>query len=62
MVCFIFHVSFIKNLSLFPQFGGTWQLDAVALLKEMLLNRTVDMDVKVGLHSTGSGALSPYSK
>lgn len=50
MVCwFVFHVSFIENVSLFPQFGGKWQLDAVALLREMLLNRTVDMDVKVGL-------------
>lgn len=54
--CFVFHVSVIKNVSLFPQFGGKWQLDAVALLKEMLLNRTVDLDVKVGLHSTCSGA------
>lgn len=51
-------MSVIKNMSLFPQFGGKWQLDAVALLKEMLLNRTVDVDVKVGLpgRSTCSGA------
>lgn len=48
---FVFHVSIIKNVSLFPQFGGIWQLDAVALLKEMLLNRTVDIDIKVGLHT-----------
>lgn len=47
----------IKNVSLFSQFGGKWQLDAVALLKELLINRTVDVDVKVGLRSTDSGAL-----
>ncbi|TWW80400.1 RING finger protein 17, partial [Takifugu flavidus] len=27
-------------------FGGKWQLDAVALLREILLNRTLDVDVK----------------
>lgn len=42
--------------SFFPQFGGEWQLDAVALLKEMLINRTVDVDIKVGLRSTYNGA------
>lgn len=40
-------VSVIRIVSLFPQLGGKWQLDAVALLREMLLNRSVDMDVKV---------------
>lgn len=41
-------------VSLFLQFGGKWQLDAVALLREMLLNRTVDMDVKVELLRRGA--------
>lgn len=40
-------VSVTGIVSLFPQLGGKWQLDAVALLREMLLNRSVDMDVKV---------------
>lgn len=52
----VFHMSVIKNGSLFPQFGEEWQLDAVALLKEMLINRTVDVDIKVGLRSTYNGA------
>lgn len=46
MVCCVLVV---KIVSLFLQFGGKWQLDAVALLREMLLSRTVDMDVKVEL-------------
>lgn len=44
----------VKIVSLFLQFGGKWQLDAVALLREMLLNRTVDMDVKVELLRCGA--------
>lgn len=42
--------------SLFLQFGGKWQMDAVALLREILLNRTVDMDVKVEYY-----VLEPFS-
>lgn len=32
------------------QVGGKWQWDAVALLRETLLNRSVDVQVMVELH------------
>lgn len=32
-----------------PQIGGTWQPEAVALMREMLVNRSVDMVVVVSL-------------
>lgn len=51
MVC---RVSLVKMVSLFLQFGGKWQLDALALLREILLSRTVDMDVKVELLPPGA--------
>lgn len=41
-------MSVVKLVSLFLQFGGKWQLDAVALLREILLNRSLDVDVRVG--------------
>lgn len=52
MVCC--RVSVVKIVSPFLQFGGKWQLDAVALLREILLSRTVDMDVKVELLRGGA--------
>lgn len=47
-------MSVVKIVSLFLQFGGKWQLDAVALLREMLLNRTVDTDVQVEVLRRGA--------
>lgn len=50
----------VKMVSLFLQFGGKWQLDALALLREILLSRTVDMDVKVEL--LPPGAFQSYAR
>ncbi|CAG08247.1 unnamed protein product [Tetraodon nigroviridis] len=36
----------VEVLGEYVKFGGQWQWDAVALLREMLLNRTVDVDIK----------------
>lgn len=48
----LFYLTLINFLlqSLPLQIGGNWQWAAVALLKEMLLNRCMDIQVMVELH------------
>lgn len=44
--------SLVSHFCPSPQVGGKWQQDAVAMLREMLLNRSVDIDIMVEFPET----------